>query len=195
MDDTLLAENSPRPPNEERQPALRLALIAAVARNGVIGANNRMPWHLPAELRHFRTLTVGHRIIMGRKTWESLGRPLPGRDNVIVSRNAALVAPGCKVVVSLAAALRDCTLPDPMFCIGGAELYRTALPLADEIHLTEIDADFSGDTVMPHISPAEWRETAREPVTDPATGTHYAFVHYVRIRAPVALVCARIAPN
>lgn len=181
MDDTLLAESSPRPPSEGGEPALRLALVAAVARNGVIGANNRMPWHLPAELRHFRTLTIGHRIIMGRKTWESLGRPLPGRENVIVSRNAALVAPGCKVVASLAAALRDCALPDPMFCIGGAELYRMALPLADEIHLTEIDADFPGDTVIPSISPAEWREIAREPVTDPATGTHYAFVHYVRI--------------
>ena len=152
MDDTLLAENSPRPPSEAREPASRLALVAAVARNGVIGANNRMPWHLPAELKHFRTLTMGHRIIMGRKTWESLGRPA-GRENVIVSRNAALVAPGCKVVASLAAAFRDCTLPDPMFCIGGAELYTMALPLADEIHLTEIDADFSGDTVMPPSRP------------------------------------------
>jgi dihydrofolate reductase len=195
MDDTLLAENPPRPPGEGRHPASRLALVAAVARNGVIGANNRMPWHLPAELKRFRALTLGHRIIMGRKTWESLGRPLPGRDNMIVSRNEALVAPGCKVVASLAAALADCALPEPMFCIGGAELYRMALPLADEIHLTEIDADFPGDTVMPSISPAEWRETAREPVTDPATGLHYAFVHYVRIKAPADLVCARIAPN
>lgn len=158
-------------------------MIVAVARNGVIGANNRMPWHLPADLRHFRALTMGHRIIMGRKTWESLGRPLPGRENVILSRNVALVAPGCKVVPTLGAALSGCGLPAPIFCIGGAELYRMALPLADDIHLTEINADFPGDTVMPPLSPAEWRETAREPATDPATGIRYAFVHYVRIMA------------
>ena len=181
-------------PREAGKPASRLALVAAVARNGVIGANNRMPWHLPAELRHFRTLTMGHRVIMGRKTWESLGRPLPGRENVIVSRNAALVAPGCRVATSLAAALRDCTLPEPMFGIGGAELYRIALPLADEIHLTEIDADFPGDTVMPEIAPLEWRETGRDPVTDPATGLRYAFVRYARIRAAAALVGAHRAP-
>jgi dihydrofolate reductase len=195
MDDTLLAENSPRLPSAGCEPASHLALVAAVARNGVIGANNRMPWHLPAELKHFRALTMGHRIIMGRKTWESLGRPLPARENVIVSRNAALVAPGCKVAASLDAALRDCTFPDPIFCIGGAELYRMALPLADEIHLTEIDADFPGDTVMPLISPTEWRETAREPVTDAASGLRYAFVHYVRINAHADLVRASIAPN
>jgi len=161
----------------------------------VIGAGNRMPWHLPAELRRFRALTGGHRIIMGRKTWESLGRALPDRENVIVSRNAALVAPGCRVVPSLAAALLDCALPEPMFCIGGAELYRLALPLADEIYLTEIDADFPGDATMPPIPSAEWRETAREPVADPATGIHYAFVRFVRIRAPSELVRARVAPN
>ena len=195
MDDTLLAENPPRPPGEGRHPASRLALVAAVARNGVIGANNRMPWHLPAELKRFRALTMGHRVIMGRKTWESLGRPLPGRDNMIVSRNEALVAPGCKVVASLAAALADCALPEPMFCIGGAELYRMALPLADEIHLTEIDADFSGDTVMPPIVPAEWRETGREAVTDPATGLRYAFVHFIRIRAPAGLACGNTIPK
>ena len=162
---------------------MRLSLVAAVARNGVIGANNRMPWHLPAELRHFRALTMGHRVIMGRKTWESLGRPLPGRENVIVSRNPALAAPGCSVVASLSAALSDCALPEPMFCIGGAQLYKLALPLADEIHLTEIDADFPGDTKMPPILPAEWRETLREPVIDPGTGVQYAFVRYNRIKA------------
>jgi dihydrofolate reductase len=195
MDDTLLAENSPRSPADRGGPATRLAVVAAVARNGVIGAGNRMPWHLPAELKHFRSLTLGHRIVMGRKTWESLGRPLAGRENVIVSRNTALVAPGCRVVSSLVEALSDCALPDPMFCIGGAELYKIALPRADEIHLTEIDVDFPGDTMMPPLSPEDWRETAREPVTDPATGTRYAFVHYVRIKAPVGLACTNIGPN
>ena len=194
MDDTLLAESAPRTLPASTGRASRLAVVAAIARNSVIGAGNRMPWHLPADLKHFRALTMGHRIIMGRKTWESLGRPLAGRENIIVSRNPALVAPDCKVVSSLAAALADCALPDPMFCIGGAELYKIALPLADEAHLTEIDADFSGDTVMTPLSPAEWRENTREPATDPATGLRYAFVHYVRIKAPADLVRAHIDP-
>ena len=182
MDDTLLDARSPRAQGAERLRVPRLALVAAVARNGVIGANNRMPWHLTGELRHFRALTTGHRIVMGRKTWASLGRPLPKRENVIVSRDASLVAPGCRVVASLADALADCALPDPIFCIGGAELYRAALPLADEIHLTEIDADFHGDTLMPAIPRDEWREIARTPASDAATGVNYAFVHYVRAR-------------
>jgi dihydrofolate reductase len=195
MDDTLLAENAPKSPSEGPRSASRLALVAAVARNGVIGSDNRMPWHLPEELKRFRALTTGHRIIMGRKTWESLGRPLPGRDNVIVSRNTALRAPGCRVVGSVVAALADCALPEPMFCIGGAELYRITLPLADEIYLTEIDADFPGDTVMPRIAPAEWRETARQPVTDPATGLRYAFVHFARIKAPAGLAFGHTIPT
>ena len=191
MDDTLLAAHSPTHPEPRHAATPRLALIAAVARNGVIGANNRMPWHLSGELRRFRALTTGHRIIMGRKTWESLGRPLPERENVIVSRDPELVATGCQVVTSLAAALADSTLPEPVFCIGGAELYRAALPLADELYLTEIDADFAGDTLMPEIARVEWREVGREPARDAATGIDYAFVHYVR----AGLVPARVTPN
>ena len=184
MDDTLLAADSPRTPGTGAAPSSRLSVIAAVARNGVIGAGNRMPWHLPADLRHFRALTMGHRIVMGRKTWESLGRPLPGRENVIVSRNAGLVAPGCAVVPSFAAALAGSALPPPVFCIGGAALYRIALPLADALHLTEIDADFAGDTLMPPLAPGEWSEIARDPGTDPTSGLSFAFVKYVRIKAP-----------
>ncbi|MBK9608690.1 MAG: dihydrofolate reductase [Betaproteobacteria bacterium] len=184
MDDTLLAADSPRTPGAGAAPSAQLSVIAAVARNGVIGAGNRMPWHLPADLGHFRALTMGHRIIMGRKTWESLGRPLPGRENVIVSRNAGLVAPGCKVVPDLAAALAGCALPPPTFCIGGAALYRIALPLADAVHLTEIDADFAGDTLMPPLAAGEWSEISRERGTDAASGLAYSFVKYVRIKAP-----------
>jgi len=195
MDDTLLARDTPRPATSAGSgPGSRLALIAAVARNGVIGADNRMPWHVPADLRHFRALTLGHRIIMGRKTWESLGHPLPGRENVIVTRNAGLAAPGCRIATSLPAALADCALPDPLFCIGGAELYAQALPLAREIHLTEIDADFAGDIVLPSIPRAEWREATRVPGTDPASGLRYAFVHYVRTGSAADLVRARSAP-
>ena len=160
----------------------KVALIAAVARNGVIGAANAMPWRLPADLRHFRALTIGHRIVMGRKTWESLGRPLPGRENVIVSRNRKLDAPGCRVVPTLEEALCSPTLPLPVFCIGGALLYELAIPSADAIYLTEIDADFAGDTTMPPIAWNEWRESSRITGADPQTGLHYAFVHYLRIR-------------
>ena len=154
-----------------------------------------MPWHLSPDLKHFRALTIGHRVIMGRKTWESLGRPLAGRDNVIVTRNRSLVAPGCIVVHSLEAALLDDPLPAPAFCIGGAELYAQALPVAGEIHLTEIDADFSGDATMPPIPPAEWREDAREWAVDQATGLRYAFVHLTRIAAPVALQLQLAPPS
>jgi dihydrofolate reductase len=173
----------------------RLSLIVAVARNRVIGAGNRMPWHLSADLRRFRALTTGHRIIMGRKTWESLGKPLPGRENVIVSRNAQLAAPGCIVVGSLDAAMQGSTLPPPLFCIGGAEIYAAALPLADEIWLTEIDADFEGDATMPELPQDEWRETAREPAVDPASGLRYAFVHLQRAQHMGALQSGRTPPT
>src|SRR5258708_13886509 len=166
MEDTPVAAGSPRFGVAGSGAGPRLAVIAAMARNRVIGAGNRMPWHLSADMKHFRALTTGHRIIMGRKTYESLGRALPGRENMIVSRNPRFAAPGCTVVGSLAAALAGPTLTPPAFCIGGAELYAVALPLAREIFLTEIDADFDGDAKMPEISAREWREISREPGAD-----------------------------
>jgi len=180
MDDTPDIAGSPRqrPVSDAASPAL--ALIGAMARNRVIGANNRMPWHLSADLRHFKALTVGHRVVMGRKTYASLGRALPGRENVVVSRDPEFAAPGCLVVGSLAAALRGSVLPPPVFCIGGAQLYAAALPIADEIYLTEINADFDGDTFMPAISEHDWRVASREPQRDDASGLEYAFVHLVR---------------
>lgn len=176
MDNTPDAEGAPI--------RARLALIAAVAKNGVIGAGNAMPWHIPGELQHFRALTMGHRIVMGRRTWQSIGRPLPGRENVVVTRDAAFAAPGCIVAPSFAAALLGSTLALPIFCIGGAQLYAQALPLADELRLTEIDRDFDGDTTMPPIPRGEWREQSREARVDASSGLHYAFVHYVRIGSP-----------
>lgn len=164
----------------------RLALIGAMARNRVIGADNRMPWHVPADLKHFRALTMGHRVVMGRKTFASLGKPLPGRENVVVSRDPAFVAPGCIVSRTLHDALVGSMLPEPVFCIGGAQLYAAALPLATEIWLTEIDAEFEGDTLMPPIPSGEWQADLREPAVDAKTGLAYAFVHLSRI-APAAL--------
>jgi len=162
-------------------PKTMLTVIAAVARNGVIGVDNRLPWHLPADLKHFRALTMGHTVIMGRKTWESLPdkfRPLPGRQNIVITRNADYRSEGAVVVGSLPAALAA-TQGDEAFVIGGAELYTTALPLADRLQLTEIDAAFDGDTHFPAVDPNEWRETARDAHTDDA-GLGYAFVSYER---------------
>jgi len=195
MDDTPVAECSPRLNQPEDGASPRLALIAAVARNRVIGAGNRMPWHLGADLRHFRALTMGHRVIMGRRTYESLRKPLPGRENVIVTRNPRFEAPGCAVVGSLGAALAGQTLPAPTFCIGGALLYSAALPLATEIYLTEIDADFTGDATMPVICARDWREASREPGADPVSGLRYAFVHLVRVRPTEALALPATVPN
>ncbi|MFO1303744.1 MAG: dihydrofolate reductase [Burkholderiales bacterium] len=156
-----------------------VALVAAVARNGVIGAGNALPWKLSADLAHFRALTTGHTVIMGRKTWQSLGRPLKGRQNVVVTRDRGYTADGAVVVASLPAAIAAASLPAPVFCIGGGELYAEALPLASAMHLTEIDRDFEGDVRFPAFDRREWRVASREEhATD--DGMRYAFVTYQR---------------
>ncbi|MBI5110338.1 MAG: dihydrofolate reductase [Rhodocyclales bacterium] len=163
-------------------PKTILTLIAAVAKNGVIGKDNRLPWHLPADLRHFKALTTGHAVIMGRKTWESLPekfRPLPGRQNIVVTRSAAYAAAGATVAGSLPDAVAAAA-GEEAFVIGGAELYQVALPLADRLQLTEIDAEFDGDTWFPARDPRQWREAVREAHRD-ETGPGYAFVRYERI--------------
>ena len=139
-----------------------LALIAAVAANGVIGERNRLPWRLPEDLRHFRALTTGHAVIMGRKTWESLRGPLPGRQNIVVTRDPHYAAAGAEVAASLDAALALVRLPPPAFCIGGGELYRAALARAATLYLTEIDRDFEGDVWFPPFDRAAWPETHGE---------------------------------
>jgi dihydrofolate reductase len=133
-----------------------------MARNRVIGRDGKLPWHHSADLRRFKALTMGHHIIMGRKTWESVGRPLPGRNSVVVTRNPAYAASGATVVASLAAALDVAAADSEAFLIGGGELYREALPAADRIYLTELAADYPGDTFFSRLNPAEWHETARE---------------------------------
>jgi dihydrofolate reductase len=164
--------------------APRLSLIVARARNGVIGLKGAMPWHLPEDLAHFKRMTMGHPIVMGRRTWQSIGRPLPGRRNVVVTRNRRFAADGCDVADSLDAALTLCAGADEVFVIGGAELYALALPHAQRIIVTEIGADFDGDTFFPAPDPARWRETARE--HHPAQGARpfsLDFVTYDAIRA------------
>jgi dihydrofolate reductase len=135
------------------------SLIVARARNGVIGRENGMPWHLPADLAHFKRTTLGHPVIMGRRTWESIGRALPGRRNIVVSRNAAFAAPGAEVVTSLAQAWQAVEAADEAFVIGGAQLYAEALPDIDRIYLTDVVGEIGGDTRFPTLDPRQWRET------------------------------------
>lgn len=159
----------------------RLTLIAALARNGVIGRAGRIPWQLPGDLPRFKRITLGHPVIMGRKTWESLGRPLPGRRNLVISRAAGLALAGAEVFASLAAAITACQNADEAFVIGGTEAYREALPLADRLLLTEIDADIEGDAHFPPFDRSLWREVRRE--THPASADNplpFAYVDYER---------------
>jgi dihydrofolate reductase len=141
---------------------MRLSLIAAMDRNGLIGAGGGLPWHLPADLAHFKRLTVGKPIIMGRRTFESIGRPLPQRDNIVVTRNRDFLAEGCTVVHRLIDAIEAAGDATEAMIIGGESLYAEALPLAGRLYLTLIDAEFQGDTRFPAFERSEWREVASE---------------------------------
>ena len=164
----------------------RLALIAAVAANGIIGRDGTLPWHLSADLKHFKTLTSGKRIVMGRRTWQSFPKPLPNREHVVVSSQVLLLPDGVMKVSSLAEAL---ALPphaeQPVFVIGGNAMYREALPLADELCLTEIAANVDGDTTFPEWDRQLFREASREhhaaPLQADGPEVAFSFVHYVRL--------------
>lgn len=159
-----------------------ICLIAALAANRVIGRNNALPWRLPADLKRFKALTMGHPVLMGRKTYESLGRPLPGRRNLVITRDRAFEAAGCEIAHSLDEAIAACRGAGDIFIIGGAEMYREALARAHCLEFTEIHAEFEGDAVFPEFSMAEWRETAREAHRDePQVHFDYDFVRYERI--------------
>jgi dihydrofolate reductase len=163
----------------ERKP--RVTLIVARARNGVIGKDNAMPWKIPGEQAYFKRVTTGHPIVMGRKTWESIGRPLPGRRSIVVTRDPGYFAPGAETVHSFEAALALTSDASEIFVIGGAQLYAAAMPRADRLLITEIDHDFDGDTLMPAPDAALWRETQRgshPPAGDRRYG--FAFVTYER---------------
>jgi dihydrofolate reductase len=135
------------------------SLIVARARNGAIGKDGGMPWHLPADLSHFKRTTMGNPVIMGRRTWESIGRALPGRRNIVVSRTPGFRAAGAEVVASLAEAWRAVADAPESFVIGGAQLYAQALPEADRIYLTQIAGEVEGDTFFPDLPAGQWRET------------------------------------
>ena len=139
----------------------RLSLIVAMDNNRLIGRDNQLPWRLPADLQHFKATTMGKPIVMGRKTWESLGRPLPGRTNIVITRNEDYLAEGAVVVHSLQAALAEADAEEVMV-IGGANLYAQALPQVDRLYLTRVDGDFKGDAWFPEFSESEWLLSATE---------------------------------
>jgi dihydrofolate reductase len=162
----------------------KVGLIWAQARNGVIGQNGVMPWHLPEDLAHFKRTTLSHPVVMGRRTWDSIPprfRPLPGRTNLVVTRQADWHQIGAQRSSNLREALQKCENAEKIWIIGGAQIYAQAMPLADELVVTHIDADFAGDAHAPAIGP-EWREEARDECVA-ASGLRLAFVTYRRASA------------
>jgi len=157
----------------------QLTLVAAMAEGRVIGIENRLPWHLPEDLRHFKALTLGKPVVMGRKTFESIGRPLPGRRNIVVTRQMDWRADGVECAHGIAQALELAGAVDEVCLIGGAELYAQALGFADCLQLTEIAVTVSGDAYFPDFLAAGWREVKRE-AQQSAEGLQYAFVEYRR---------------
>lgn len=167
--------------------APRIGLIWAQARGGVIGRDGAMPWHLPEDLAHFKRTTLSHPVIMGRRTWDSLPprfRPLPGRVNIVVTRQPDWQAAGARRASSLHEALQWCEPAERAWIIGGAQIYAQGLPLADELVVTEIDAEVEGDAFAPAIGP-EWQEVAREPLVA-SNGTRLAFVTWRRTQHAAA---------
>ncbi len=140
----------------------KLSLIVAMAKNRTIGMNNTLPWRCPEDLKHFKALTMGHHMIMGRKTFDSIGKALPGRTTVIVTRNTELKVEGCLVAHTLAEALKLCAGDDEIFIVGGAELYAQSLPLVNTMYVTEIQQDVQGDAHFPEFDKKSWREISRE---------------------------------
>lgn len=159
-----------------------LSLIAVVARDGGIGHHNALLWHLSEDLKHFKRTTLGCPVIMGRKTWDSIGRPLPGRRNIVVTRNATWHATGADSAGDLASALQRAADAPKVFVIGGAQLYAAALHLADQLVLTEVDAQAPADTFFPAWERSAFAETQRESHAD-ANGLKYAFVTYQRLKS------------
>ncbi len=153
-------------------------IIVAISQNGVIGRDGRLPWHLPSDLKHFKKTTMNYPIIMGRKTFESIGRPLPGRSNIVLSRNASLSLPGCTVVHSIEEAFELCREYEKVFIIGGADIFNDCLPITDTIIVTALEREVDGDVYFPEIDPAVFKRTeaVNHDFEEP-----YSIVRYERI--------------
>jgi len=160
---------------------MNISLVVAQAQNGVIGYQNKLPWHLPADLKHFKNVTMGKPIIMGRKTFESIGKPLPGRTNVIITRDHHYHAEGILVCHSLDEVFAKLNLEPELMVIGGAEIFKQALPLVNRIYLTQIEASFTGDAFMPDLDTANWQEISREDhLADQQNPYPYSFITLIR---------------
>ena len=170
---------------------MKINIIVAVASNGIIGGENKLLWHLPADMKYFRNLTTNHTIIMGRKTYDSIGKPLPNRTNIVISRNPNYVIEGCITATSLKSAVEKAQevyeqnteeAEQKIYIIGGAQIYKLALPMADCLYLTEVKEGFSGDTYFEKIDKSAWHETARVPhKADEKNIYDYDFVTYIKI--------------
>ena len=159
---------------------MKLSMIVAYAKNRVIGRDNTLPWKLSGDLAHFKRTTLGHPIIMGRKTWDSLGRPLPGRLNIVITRDLSKAVPGAQFVTSVREALALVQTVEQAFIIGGAQIYLEALPFAHEVIATEVQADVEGDAFFAPLQTAQWQEISRL-AQPPENGLHYDVVHYQRV--------------
>jgi dihydrofolate reductase len=157
----MLPTTSP-PVSRIPNPESRLSIIVAMAKNRTIGVNNTLPWRCPEDLKHFKALTMGHPMIMGRKTFDSIGKPLPGRTTVVVTRNFDMKIEGCVMAHSLQEAINACAGDEEIFIVGGAELYRQAIALMDTLYITEIQQDVEGDAHFPEFDQNAWQETSRE---------------------------------
>ena len=160
-------------------PTNTISIIVAIASNNAIGNNNQLIWHIPEDLKRFKALTMGHHIIMGRKTWESIGRPLPGRTSIVVTRDPHYKAEGCTIANSLEQAIELSRDDSEIFVIGGGELYAQALPLASKLYVTHVHREFEGDTFFPAIDYNQWMAVEKQ---EPAEkdGLGYSFVNYVK---------------
>lgn len=161
---------------------MMLSIIVAFDRNRTIGKDNQLPWHLPRDLANFKKVTMGHPIVMGRKTYESIGRPLPGRENIILTRNRSYEADGCKIIHTIDD-LRQIKQQynDELFILGGAEIFKEVLPEVDRLYVTYIDAEFVGDTFFPEVDLNEWKEISREKgIKDENNPYDYEFIVYER---------------
>lgn len=166
---------------------MKISLIAAMANNRVIGRDGQMPWHLSADLQRFKQITLGSPILMGRKTFDAIGKPLPGRDNLVISRDPGYRRTGCRVFADIDSAMRAVANRDELFVIGGATLYEALLPMADLLYLTVINRPFAGDTYFPPIDCKDWLEISREDVADdPRVDFSYSFLTLQSRKKPSA---------
>ena len=160
---------------------MTVSSIVAISENHAIGKDNKLLWYLPNDLKHFKTITSGHTVIMGRKTFDSVGKPLPNRRNIIITRQAITIA-GCEVVNSIEAAIALCKTEDEVFIVGGAEIYKQAMHLTDRIYLTIVHKEFDGDSFFPEINKQNWKEISREDFEpDEKNSLPYSFITYERV--------------